>query len=168
MPTPRTSVKAVPLNQGMWLRSVLFTSLTILKVLKGSFYANTTLVEEGLVVQLNHSSRTTCKKPILFPREFTVIHSSGQDVIQIAYCGCKTHIPGNSKVDQLLRTKWMPATWNAPRTAVTFDWLHRFHLLNFQSKCNLYDFYHATLRLQNNADLFHQPVSLAQLSTTAS
>jgi hypothetical protein len=59
---------------------------------------------------------------------------------------------------QLFRQRWLPATWNAPRTVFTFEFLNTFHLLNLQSKCNLYDYYHATLRQTNNADLQHQPV----------
>lgn len=133
--------------------------LMIQQVNNGTFYEPTTLAREGLVVQLNHASHSVCRRPFLFPRPFTVVHGRGQDIIRIAYCDCKTHIAGNSRVNQLMRHRLLPATWNSPCTAITFDFLQRFHLLNFQSKCNLFDFYNATLRLQNNADLFHQPVS---------
>jgi hypothetical protein len=141
------------------VHSQVLTCTLVIQIKKNSFYVRTTLAAEGLVIQLNHSSRSTCAHPQRFLREFTVVHEEGQEVVNIAYCGCKTHIAGNSRVNQIFRMRWLPATWNAPRTAFTFGYLNHFHLLNLQAKCTLFDFYQATLRVRNNGDLIPQPVS---------
>jgi hypothetical protein len=129
------------------------------QVWHGDHYQRTSLAKAGLIIQLNHGRNSLCASPSPFLRDFTVVHVNGQHDVKISYCGCKTHIKGNGRVEQLLRQHWMPATWRAPRTVFTFQLLNTFHLLNLQAKCNLYDFYNMIVRQTNNDDLAHLPVS---------
>jgi hypothetical protein len=124
--------------------------------LNGYFRA-TSLAKLGLVVQLNHR-RGVCSNATIQTRGFTVYHTNGVHYISLSYCACQTHLAENSRVGQIFRQRWLPVTWKHPRTAFTFDCLNSFHLLNLQSKCNMYDYYSALLRLTDNGDIKDQPV----------
>jgi hypothetical protein len=126
------------------------------------------LITVGLVVQLNHPPGAACKRSTLFTRDFTVVNVTGQHWVKIAYCKCKTHEAGNRRVDQIFRQRWMLATWNTPRTAFTFNLLNTFHVLNLQSKCNLFDFYQSVRRQTNNSDLDHLPVCMVMVQIRSS
>ena len=52
-------------------------------------------------------------------------------------------------VQQLLRFCLYPATAQNPNTAATFRALHHFQLLNFESKCSVYEF-HQTLACESD------------------
>jgi hypothetical protein len=122
-------------------------------------FQKTSLMRLGLVVQLNHR-RGPCPNP-LPPVLFTVYDINGVQSVHVQYCGCDQFASrsGNARLDQIFAQQWFPATWKQPRTVFTFAVLHFFHVLNLQSKCNMFDFYRTILRIQNNAGLDHQPVS---------
>jgi hypothetical protein len=120
-------------------------------------FKQTSLATLGLVVQLNHC-RGGCKQAV-HHTPFTVYHTNGVHYINVSYCACQVHLAQNSRIGQIFRQRWLPATWKRPRTAFTFDCLNTFHLLNLQSKCNMFDYYCALLRITDNGDLRSQPVS---------
>jgi hypothetical protein len=56
-----------------------------------------------------------------------------------------------------------PTTLQSTRSSVSGGYQPRgsnLHVVNLQSKVNMYDWYKSILRLDNNAGLLHQPVSL--------
>jgi hypothetical protein len=121
-------------------------------------FQRTSLAVLGLTVYLNHQGRV-CPHAALSVRPFTVIDINGPHQVYIAYCDCRTHLPGNSRWQQIMRRGWFPATWKTPRTAFTFDVLNSFHILNLRSKCNMFDFFVALMRKSNNSDLERATVS---------
>jgi hypothetical protein len=127
------------------------------QVYKDGFLQPTSLAELGLVVQLNHR-QGVCPRAAMQTRGFTVYHSNGAHQVNLAYCACEPHLAQNSRVGQIMRNRWLPATGKQPRTAFTFKCLNSFHLLNLQSKCNLYDYYCALICLTNNGDTKDLPV----------
>jgi hypothetical protein len=88
-----------------------------------------------------------------------VVHTNGPHRLKIAYCRCRSHIKGNGNVEQLFRERWLPVTWRATRTVFSFDVLNHFHLINLQSKTNLYDYYQTLTRILDNAGLMPNTVS---------
>lgn len=115
----------------------------------------------GLVVQLNHR-RGECPQRKTSTVIFTVYHTNGDHQVRVSYCGCPraTTDTSNVRLSQIFAQRWFPATWSQPRTVFTFDMLQQFHILNLQSKCNMYDYYRTILRIRNNAGVENQPVSL--------
>lgn len=114
----------------------------------------------GLIVQLNHR-RGACPSRSTSTHVLTVYDTNGDHQVRVSYCDCShaSTESGNTRVDQLFAQKWFPATWTQPRTVFTFGVLQQFHILNLQSKCNMYDFYRSLLRIRNNAGIENQPVS---------
>jgi hypothetical protein len=114
----------------------------------------------GLIVQLNHR-RGSCPHPAESTVVMTVYDIDGPHLVRARYCGCSRAASesGNTRLDQLFAQRWFPATWKQPKTLFTFKLLSHFHILNLQSKCNMYDFYHTILRHCNNAGIKYQAVS---------
>jgi hypothetical protein len=121
----------------------------------------TSLATLGLVIQLNHR-QGDCPAPVPPFRDFTVYDVNGVHQVKVVYCGCHLTDPDHVLVHQIFRQRWLPATWKQPRTAFTYSLLKMFHIVNLQSKCNMYDWYNAMLWFNNNAGLVHQPVSDSQ------
>jgi hypothetical protein len=115
------------------------------------------------MVQLNHSTATSCKSLALFTRGFIEVDVTGQHQVRIAYCECKTHEARNGRVDQIFCQHWIPAMWNTPWTAFTFKLLNSFRILNLQSKSNLFDFYQTICCQTNNGNLDHLPVHVVKI-----
>jgi hypothetical protein len=143
---------------------LLFTIQIILKqaqVYRDEFFHKTSLASLGLVVQLNHRNGQ-CPHNESPTTLFMVYDTNGCHQVQVRYCTCsrsKTN-SGHNRVEQLFAQRWFPATWQRPWTVFTFNLLQMFHLLNLQSKCNMYDFYHTILCRQDNAGITHIPVIL--------
>jgi hypothetical protein len=154
------SIQPTAPHQGMWstVHPAKFPADRTLQILRNGIFADTSLAELGLLIQLNHR-RGNCPQATTQTRGFTVYHTNGVHYVNIAYCACRSHLAHNSRLGQIFRQRWLPATWKRPRTAFTFACMNQFHLLNLQSKCNLYDYYHALLRITDNGDLKDQPVS---------
>jgi hypothetical protein len=117
------------------------------------------LSDLGLVIQLNHRG-SSCSRPDLWKRDFTIVHVNAVHSVKIAYCRCRSHELGNSNLNQLFRERWFPASWTSPRTVFTFEFLNAFHIDNLQSKISLYDYYLSLLRRTNNAGLLAKVVSV--------
>jgi len=81
-----------------------------------------------------------------------VFDTTGIHHVSIDYCDCGNDgiIP---KYTQWLHARWFLATFIRPGTVFTFNVLKTFHELTLQGKTTLYDFYHAILRITDNAQL---------------
>jgi hypothetical protein len=78
---------------------------------------------------------------------FTVIDSHGIHEVGLDFCGCGTQ---GTMTQQLLRRQLYPATVLNPTTAATFRTLHHFQLLNFESKCSVYQYFQTLARESDN------------------
>jgi len=93
------------------------------------------------VVQLGHHPADSCTNPQRSTRTFTVVHTNGIHLVDLAYCSCSEAGQHGTRVEQLLRRRLFPATTLDPQTACTFQLLKSAQLLSLQSKLSLYDYY---------------------------
>ncbi|KAJ7247834.1 hypothetical protein C8J57DRAFT_721276 [Mycena rebaudengoi] len=119
----------------------------------GEFFAQKTLRDLGLRVQLGHWEGYEHRCPV--PESvrgdvFVIMDDHGIHEVNVDFCGCGG---GGSHNIQLMRAGLYPATTTNPRTAATFALLRRFHLLSFESKCSSYEFYHSLAREKDNGGL---------------
>ncbi|KAJ7093352.1 hypothetical protein B0H15DRAFT_947488 [Mycena belliarum] len=116
----------------------------------GAMYERITLKDMGLRIQLGHwhSPDRRCPVPTpAFADDFVVIDIHGIHEVGLDYCGCGA---SGLPTVQLLRARLFPATTTNPRTAATFAVMRHFHLLSFESKCSLYEFYQSLSRQTDN------------------
>jgi hypothetical protein len=107
-----------------------------------------TLKSIGLRVQLGHPAGETCSNPgRAFDDDFVVLSNNSVQEVGLDYCNCMT---AKSKMVQLLRVGWYPATTKDPKTAATFSLLERFHLLSFESTVSAFEFYQSLSRATDN------------------
>ncbi|KAI5895151.1 uncharacterized protein SCHCODRAFT_02494560 [Schizophyllum commune H4-8] len=99
-----------------------------------------TLTDLGLVYQLGHGGHP-CPAPS--PRtsltSMTLISPTGISRIAISYCGC-SRSSNTTRVQQLLREGWYPATTQEPNTCATFEALDHFELLAVVANVNVRDY----------------------------
>lgn len=110
----------------------------------------------GLQIQLGHRVGEACA--VRTPQHgmrFVVIHTNGIHEVNLGFCGCERQL---DVVTQLLRFRLLPATVQEPATAATFQCLHHFQILSFESKCSAYEFYHTLLRETDNTGLLERKV----------
>ena len=81
---------------------------------------------------------------------FVVIDTSGVHEVGLDYCGCRADV---NETTQLLRFRLYPATIHSPNTATTFQCLHHFQLLSFESKCSVYEYFQTLVRESDNTGL---------------
>ncbi|KAJ7127920.1 hypothetical protein C8R44DRAFT_616252 [Mycena epipterygia] len=116
-------------------------------------FVRTTLKSLGLRIQLGHGKwgkgqRGRCALPQLaVDDDFVVIDTHAIHEVALDFCNCDT---AQAHDIQLLRARWYPATWKAPRTAATFRVLRRFHLMALESKCSASEFYNSIVRETDN------------------
>ena len=67
-----------------------------------------------------------------------MVDVSGVHSVHLFFCGCQ-HAPEHCI--QLLQHCWFPASMKWPKTAITFNFLNTYHLLNLQFKMVLYNFW---------------------------
>jgi hypothetical protein len=75
-----------------------------------------------------------------------VFDTSGVHSVSVDFCDCGQGDTIHHKRTQILRARWVPATFQHPQTVFTFDALEMFHELTLQGKTTPYDFYHTLLR----------------------
>ncbi|KAL1751670.1 hypothetical protein FB107DRAFT_221498 [Schizophyllum commune] len=107
----------------------------------GRFWDNSaSLSELGLVYQLGHGG-LECPAPS--PRNphtaMTLITPTCITRVAISYCGC-SRSSNSTRVQQLLREGWFPATTIEPNTCATFAALDHFDLLAVIANVNVRDF----------------------------
>lgn len=88
--------------------------------------------------------------------DFVVLDITGVHQIGLDYCGCER---ATSHSCQLLRARLYPATVMAPKTAATFNVLEFFHLLTFESKASVFEFFNTLTRRTDNTGTVNVPVS---------
>lgn len=76
--------------------------------------------------------------------------------IGLDYCRCGEAVDLSC---QLLRARLYPATVQAPKTAATFNVLEFFHLLTFESKTSVFEFFRTLSRRTDNTGVLKVPVS---------
>lgn len=119
-----------------------------MKKWNGRFFERTTLRALGLKIQLGHrygkcAASEECKHPL------TVIDLSGIHEVTVRWCHCQNL----TERVQLLRAQWFPASIERPATAMTFDVLRFYHLLTWQAKTSMYDFYETLLKRVDNSGI---------------
>lgn len=113
---------------------------------------NVTLKSLGLRIQLGHTVHDSCVNPsAAFADGFVVVDINGVHEVGLDFCNCETAKP---HFTQLLRYRWFPATVEHPKTAATLRVLQHFHLLMFESKASVFEFYNTLARLTDNTGLF--------------
>ncbi|KAJ7156373.1 hypothetical protein C8R46DRAFT_1040909 [Mycena filopes] len=117
---------------------------------EGDFFERVTLKSLGLRIQLGHTGFQTCGNPEPGHTDFTVIHHSGIQPVDVDFCGCAdAHIAGTHR-EQVLRRSWFPATDLEPQTCATFNVVNLFHIMTLQGKVTTYDFYSGLEKLTDN------------------
>ncbi|KAK7008375.1 hypothetical protein R3P38DRAFT_3210461 [Favolaschia claudopus] len=116
----------------------------------GAFFEPASLKSLGVRIQLGHWHGQS--KKCLLPEhaagdDFVILDTNGIHSVGLDYCGCGQSGP---REVQLLRAQLWPATTTSPRTAATFSLLRHFHILSFESKCAILEFYQTLARLSDN------------------
>jgi hypothetical protein len=123
---------------------------------RGNRFHRTTLRELGMRFQLGHHAGETCLTPSRARGEFTVVHINGIHTVHIDFCGCSKHTESGKPVDkqiQLLEVEWWPSTSLEPQSAVSFDVLKQFQLLNLHGSLAGLEYYHTLEDLTNPDNL---------------
>ncbi|KAJ7447609.1 hypothetical protein B0H11DRAFT_1744856 [Mycena galericulata] len=131
--------------------------LHVVQYWNGEHFEEKPLIDLGLRVQLGHwvGRSNRCNLPEPAPgKDFVIVGDHGVHRVALDFCGCGT---GGSHANQLLRARLYPATVVHPRTAATFDELDHFHLMNFETKCAAYEYYHGLARVADNTGLRKLP-----------
>lgn len=124
----------------------------------GQYFEQISLKTLGLRIQLGHTTGQACLNPRrAFNDDFVVIDTHGIHEVSLDFCNCAT---AESHVQQLLRISWFPSTTSDPKTAATFRVLEQYHILSFESKVSMYEFYNALRRMSNNTGLVPVKVNL--------
>ncbi|KAJ7438372.1 hypothetical protein B0H11DRAFT_1752825 [Mycena galericulata] len=131
--------------------------LHVVQYWNGQHFQDKALMELGLRIQLGHwvGRNNRCSLPEPAPgKAFVIVGDHGVHRVALDFCGCGQ---GGSHANQLLRARLYPATVVHPRTAATFDELDHFQLMNFETKCSAYEYYHGLARVADNTGLRKLP-----------
>jgi hypothetical protein len=126
------------------------------------FFSRVSLASLGHRIQLGDHATESCPYPNPMKKPFCILHTNGIHFVQMDFCGCCTGVSNtrNDHVTQLLRAQLFPATVDNPRTAATFECCNAFHILSFESKVSLYEYYNTLSRLTDNTGLCNLVVRL--------
>lgn len=131
--------------------------LMLLQRWNGAYFEHGSLKSLGLRLQLGHVLGEQCTNPKPVPADdFVVVDINGVQEVGLVYCGCEQ---ASSFPRQLLRARLFPATAVAPKTASTFAALEFFHLLTFESKSSVFEFWNTLKRRTDNTGTVDIPVS---------
>ncbi|KAE9398541.1 hypothetical protein BT96DRAFT_821787, partial [Gymnopus androsaceus JB14] len=111
-----------------------------------------TLEDCGMILELGgHTKEKPCLMVSIASLEnLTVVNKNGIQDITVWYCSC--HLAGTWR-QQLLRARLWPATLSNPKTAVTFDCLEHFQMLNLMRKTSGSEFYETLERVTDNTGM---------------
>ncbi|KAJ8579289.1 hypothetical protein M405DRAFT_722223, partial [Rhizopogon salebrosus TDB-379] len=102
----------------------------------------------GLRIQLGHAvGEICCNACPAYNDDFVIIDNNGIHEVGLNFCGCGT---AQTRTNQLLRARLFPATVVDPKSAATFRVLKQYHLLSFESKASVFEFYQGLSRLTEN------------------
>ena len=115
------------------------------------FFEHVMLKSLGCCIQLGHPISEPCllKYPVSGD-SFVVIYTSGTHEVGLDYCGCRA---SGSEASQLFHFRLYPPTTHSPNTASTFQCLHHFQLLSFESKCSVYEYFQTLVCESDNTGL---------------
>jgi hypothetical protein len=130
---------------------LILIEFLFVKKWNGQFFETITLKSLGLRIQLGHPDGQCCPTPQrAFNDDFVVLDVHGIHEVAVDFCDCDK---AKNHVQQLLRVAWFPSTTADPKTAATFRLLEHYHLLAFESKISVYEYYNALKRLSDNTGL---------------
>ena len=155
----RTQTSSISLSWGLYLLSLISYIVLRYPIQQwvDTHFSNLTLHSLGLVIQLGHEG-DHCPQPSTINHGFTMVDTTGIHTINLAFCNCLSPLPLHEQT-QLLWASWLPASWDRPQMAFTFDMLNSFQLLNVQGKTSAFDFYEALEQKLNGAGLHKIQVS---------
>ena len=87
--------------------------------------------------------------------DFVVVDTNGVHSVGLDYCDCEK---AEDPVTQLLWVRWYPAMTTTPKSAATFNVLEFFHLLSFESKASIFEYYYTLMRRTDNTGTTAVPV----------
>ncbi|KAE9393946.1 hypothetical protein BT96DRAFT_943519 [Gymnopus androsaceus JB14] len=127
----------------------------------GQFFVRRTLKDCGLILELGGYTK---EKPCLMVSiaslgTLNVVDKSGIQNIMVQYCTC--HL-ADTHCQQLLCAQLWPATISNPKTAVSFDCLEHFQMLNLMTKTSSSEFYKTLERLTDNTGMNVPPSHLRE------
>jgi hypothetical protein len=121
------------------------------------FFQKTTLQAMGLRIRLGprgaHQQGDSCHWPMTYSN-FVVVDISGVHEVTIEFCGCSK----TPAYIQLLRMRLYPATFNTPSTAFTFQLLHDFLTISFNTRLSQHHFFDFLHQKMDNTGLREIPV----------
>jgi hypothetical protein len=112
-----------------------------------------------MVIYLGHQGYP-CPIPGDVKRNFAIVHTNGIHTVDLCFCGCTAEAGASHARIQLLRSRLLPGSIEAPRTAFTFDILNTFHLITLQGKTSAYDYYLSVEHKSDNVGLTDQKVRI--------
>ncbi|VDB83266.1 unnamed protein product [Peniophora sp. CBMAI 1063] len=118
-------------------------------------WQRSTLAALGLTANFGHWNGRRCRLPRHRVKDFVVIHTNSVHKVNAVFCGCTGEKV--SIVNQLMNSRWYPATPEQPLTAATFEVLDAFDAHSGAGKDNAYDFYRALESLTDGTGLHHLP-----------
>ncbi|KAL0577210.1 hypothetical protein V5O48_004776 [Marasmius crinis-equi] len=119
----------------------------------GFFFERKTLKSMGLIFQLAHPAKTTCRFPRRCREGFVVVDVDCIQEVNIQFCMCQERTQIGDYFQQLMRRSLFAATVEEPHTAFTFRSLEFFHTLTLTGKVSSYDFYNTIERRTDGAGL---------------
>lgn len=113
----------------------------------GSHFENTTLANLGLQLSAGHGGKRCESQSPEYRHELRIVDVNGVFKYEIYECRC----PGAPDFPlQLLELRLFPATYERPRTAVTFRALENAQLHSFAGKESVWDYYDVIQRETDN------------------
>ncbi|CAK5265239.1 unnamed protein product [Mycena citricolor] len=113
----------------------------------GSWWTKVSLAALGLIYQMGHGGQPCCF-PMRKDVRMVIMHAPRIHDIRIRYCNCSKS-DDSSKVQQLLRNGWYPATTIDPGTCATFETLESFRLYSTVGSLNARDFASSLEQMSN-------------------
>ncbi|KAE9396951.1 hypothetical protein BT96DRAFT_996227 [Gymnopus androsaceus JB14] len=138
-----------------------YTPFHRLEAWNGRFFEQWSLGETGLVLELgSHTKEKLCVMSEIAPLEkLTVIHTNGIHSITVRYCSCNLAV---HRCEQLLWARLWPATVTNPQTAITFECLEHFQMLNLMMETSGTKFYETLECLTDNTGMRVPPSHLRE------
>ncbi|KZT50017.1 hypothetical protein CALCODRAFT_420375, partial [Calocera cornea HHB12733] len=106
------------------------------EIWRGEFFARTSLQQLGLIIYLGHNGNPCPSAPTDDNIAFTVLHSNGVHEVTLSFCRCAS---ARERYLQLIDAKLFPATFENPKTAITFTMLEEYSLDTRCSKKSAFD-----------------------------
>lgn len=88
-----------------------------------------------------------------------MVHVNGFHHVRLSFCDCSTVEADLLESNQLLRAMLFPASWQAPKTAFTFEVLESLESLSSYGRISAYDYYYSLQRLSDAQGTENWPVS---------